>query len=171
MSGCCSLAERHSLWTRLNIKDPELVADFFIVFARFEYALKRAGYLKREDRRAEPDWEDFARKHASRFRPEGSDVLRAMKYLRGHPPKIQWVKDGQVVFSADHLYGEGKRSDLEELVDIVKGVRNNLFHGGKFPSGQVPESGRNTILLRDAMCVLEHVLELDKRVKEFFVGG
>lgn len=170
MSGYCSLAERHGLWTKLNIQCPELVADFFIVFARFEYALKRSGYLKSQNAKAEPDWERFAREHASGFGPEDSDVRRAVKYLQANPPKKQWVEDGKVIFSGDHLYGEGKDNDLEELLDIVKGVRNNLFHEGKFPSGQVREPGRNTRLLKDALCVLEHVLELNKEVKRFFDG-
>jgi hypothetical protein len=164
------LAEGHNLWARLEIQDPELVADFFIVFSRFEYALKQAGYYKHDDARAEANWEEFAKKNHDRFRPKESKLLEAMEYLRTNPPKKQWVNDGKVGFSADRLYGDDKNSDLERLIDTVKGVRNNLFHGGKFPSGVVNEPGRDAKLLKAAMCVLEHACGLDEKVKRFFVG-
>ncbi len=36
------------------------VLDFFMLFARFEYALKKAGYAHaRRGQRVEPDWERF----------------------------------------------------------------------------------------------------------------
>jgi hypothetical protein len=39
--------------------DKGLVLEFFGVFSRFEYALKRAGFATGNERRVGPDWECF----------------------------------------------------------------------------------------------------------------
>lgn len=48
-------------WRGIN---NELVVEFFYMFSRFEYALKRAGFLKRKpnemEPHAEPNWDTFA---------------------------------------------------------------------------------------------------------------
>jgi hypothetical protein len=41
MEDLTSCVQTHELWQKLRIKNKELVADFFILFSRFEYALKR----------------------------------------------------------------------------------------------------------------------------------
>ena len=46
--------------------DQQLLLEFFLVFSRFEYALKASGFHKRHPQnpprnpRAEPDWDRFA---------------------------------------------------------------------------------------------------------------
>lgn len=166
----CTVTSRrpHRLWQELGI-DRDLVADFFIVFARFEYALKRADYLICDKGSALPDWGDFAKKNSGKFDLENSEVLEAMNYLLANPPKRQVVQDGDLFFSDTKRYGNAKNSDFEKLIDIIKGVRNNLFHGGKFPTGPVDEPGRDTKLLEAAMGVMKHALELDQEVKRYFM--
>jgi hypothetical protein len=39
--------------------DRDLVFAFFAAYSRFEYALKRSGFLKAQDK-AQPDWDKFA---------------------------------------------------------------------------------------------------------------
>jgi hypothetical protein len=39
--------------------DKGLVLEFFGVFSRFEYALKRAGFATGNERRVGPDWDCF----------------------------------------------------------------------------------------------------------------
>jgi hypothetical protein len=41
-------------------EDRMLVLQFFLVFARFEYALKRSGFLRGNESKVEPDWDRFA---------------------------------------------------------------------------------------------------------------
>ncbi len=167
----CTVSSRrpHRLWQELGI-DRDLVADFFIVFARFEYALKRADYLICDKGSALPDWVDFAKKNSGKFDLENSEVLEAMNYLLANPPKRQVVQDGDLFFSDTKRYGNAKNSDFEKLIDIIKGVRNNLFHGGKFPSGPADEPGRDTQLIQSAICLLERALEIDEGVQKAFSG-
>lgn len=171
MACSCSLVQGHSLWKRLGIQDREAVADFFIVFARFEFALKQAGYYRRlRGEQIAPDWGRFAEDHAGKFNCGDGELQHAKTYLLQDPPRRQQLEGGKPCFSDADRYGDGRASELEKLIDIVKGVRNNLFHGGKFPSGPVTETGRDSQLLKAAMCVLEHAVELDEKVKQFFLG-
>ncbi len=40
--------------------DRELVLQFFLTFARFEFALKATGYARGNENFVEPDWNAFA---------------------------------------------------------------------------------------------------------------
>ena len=40
--------------------DRDLLLQFFVLFSRFEYSLKRSGFLKTGDE-AKPDWDDYAK--------------------------------------------------------------------------------------------------------------
>ena len=46
-------------WVRSVYEDVRLAHDFLSTFARFEFALKAAGYLKGDEKRAEADWDRF----------------------------------------------------------------------------------------------------------------
>jgi len=104
-----------------------------------------------------------------KFDPKDPGVLEAVNYLRGNPPKIQKVRAGKQFFPDTCRYGEGQEG-LKQLICIIKGIRNNLFHGGKFPRGCIGEPGRDSKLLVTAKCVLEYVLGLDEKVKMHFDG-
>jgi len=165
-----SLAEKHGLWKRLGIQNRDVVADFLIMFVRFEFALKQTGYYRLKDAQIAPDWKRFAEDYARKFNSGEGELRYAKKYLLQDPPRHQRIEGGRPCFPDADRYGDGKTSDFEKLIDIIKGVRNNLFHGGEFPSGPVSEPGRDAELLKAAMCVLQHALELDEKVKQYFVG-
>jgi len=152
----------------LNV-DEETVMEFFVVFSRFEFALKRMGYLKRLNGKAEPDWRKFETKHKDEFDPEKEPQLReAWNYIDIDPPKKQVVVDRKLDFKVDeHLKS---KSPFEKATLAVRTVRNNLFHGGKFPrSGIVDDPARKTALLKKCTLLLEEMLELDPNVKmEFY---
>jgi hypothetical protein len=156
----------HCLWKKLGISDQQLAVDFFIVFSRFEYALKRGGYLR--NGKAEPDWQRFSERNADAFDPNaGHDLREAFDYLMDHPPDKQVVDvGGQLAWKSGSLEGE---SDIGKAVHAIKRVRNNLFHGGKFPSGPVSDCARDHDLLRHSLRVLETAMELDERVKHAFM--
>lgn len=59
-----------------------------------------------------------------------------------------------------------------QVLDVVRVVRNNLLHGGKFPIpvGPIEDPSRNALLLRHCCTVLEKYLEIagscrDKRLR------
>ena len=156
------------LLTELNI-DQDTVMEFFVVFSRFEFALKRTGYLKRHNGKAEPDWRKFETKHKDEFDSEKEPELReAWNYIDKDPPKKQVVVDGELDFEVDERL-KGK-SPFEKATLAVRTVRNNLFHGGKFPrSGIVDDPACKTTLLKKCTLLIEEMLELDPNVKmEFY---
>lgn len=154
-------AER--IQTELGI-DPNLVLEFLLTFARFEYALKRIPRYRRVDRRTRrvsPNWSEYCEAQANRFDPSSDQELhQAYHYLDRYRPGVQ---------SADPLgmlYWEapprGKKTDLEWVLSLVRNVRNNLFHGGKYPSPTAPleDAGADRHLLDASLTILRAAAEL-----------
>jgi hypothetical protein len=136
-----------------------LVFKFFAIFSLFEYALKSAGY-RNENGDATPDWERFARAIEKDFNPESSEeLLEAVKYLYEKPPMRQIVENGTIRWMK-RVRPPGK-SDLEWLSLIIRAVRNNLFHGGKF----VYERPRDTLLVQYSSTVLEAWAECSDKIQ------
>jgi len=158
------------------------VLEFFAMFSRFECALKSGGCYKAHDvkylshPRVEPEWKEYAK--VLEGKPDiKKKIIEAAEYLFDQPPKIQIEKDK-----------ENKRIDWEKpkknedmgeidyIFTLIKSVRNNLFHGGKF-MGQDPlydlvgEPERNTKLIQTSLKILEICLEDDGPVKDAFNQG
>ncbi len=105
--------------------------EFFAFFSRFEYALKRAGFLKNGDK-AEPCWDRFANSVRNRlFTKADSEFQAGREYLMRKPPDTQVVVNGGLGWRSTPK-GDGE-SDEQYLLRLVRIVRNNLFHGGKYP--------------------------------------
>src|SRR2546426_1796798 len=122
--------------------DRDLLLDFFLTFARFEYALKDSEFLKpgrgiffppQQDliRLAEPDWGKFKNACCSSFNQSSSEKLdSACRYLIDNPPPTQVVlQDGTLGWQP---HAQGTETEAEYLIGLLKTVRNNLVHGGKF---------------------------------------
>ena len=140
----------------LVANSPEATVSFFAVFSRFEYALKR---------RAEADWTRFAN---GLGKPFFDEVLRSERatVLIHQPPKKQINEKGQLTWQ-----DATEINNVTELFKAVCLVRNNLFHGGKYPQAPIDDRSRNQELLLQAKFVLERALERCPTVKEFFEVG
>jgi len=57
---------------------------------------------------------------------------------------------------------------LTLLLGCIRIVRNNLFHGGKFPLAPVQEPARNPLLLHHALVIIYACLPLDAEVNAYF---
>ena len=152
----------NDLYEKLNV-EKDLVTGFSILFSRFEYALKRRGYVRNNRGYVEVDWTRFAVDNAKKFGLlQHDDVKAAVEYLQERPPKQQVLRDGNSLGWEDRtLQGS---SPLEHVIDAIKRVRNNLFHGGKFPMQPIEEPGRNKELLESCITILWACLELDKKL-------
>ena len=116
-----------------RVGDLELVYKFFVIFSRFEYALKKSGFLitnnsKDEIRKAKPDWSAFAA-HASvkeqlKF-ATNPNAIDAREYLMKYQPRVQHT-DGKEFFFKE-LNRQPTTTDEQHLLDLVQIVRNNLF--------------------------------------------
>lgn len=131
-----------------------LVLEFFVTFSRFEYALKRAGYLKKKSN-ASADWVRFAEDVQALPDDNKAVILDSAPYLQGRPPKKQIAVNGALQWQIRPMGA----SPIQSLIESVKTVRNNLFHGGKFPEELISEPARDEQLLRDCIRVLQVVRE------------
>ena len=78
--------------------DGNLVRNFSVFFARFEYALKREGVLKGDDKSAGADWDGYAKRVRSLFEPTtSSSMTHSLRWLLEHPPQKQVVLKGSCV--------------------------------------------------------------------------
>jgi len=140
--------------------------DFIYKFSRFEYSLKRAGYLND----ALPNWERFASKQKVNFEAHyigNSPLESAIQYLERHPPKKQIYTNGNL--SWDDGVVRTNQPILLWLIECVKTIRNNLFHGGKFPIGPITDPSRDENLMGHSIVILDYCLSLDADVKSFFL--
>ncbi len=159
-----------SYWNTLidTIADKETVMKFFFVFSRFEYALKRAKYLKpNKENIAWADWDKFSKDLENIFTTNKTPELReAIDYLQKHPPLKQIVKKGKIGWQKKKPLNH--KPDIHWILKQVRIVRNNLFHGGKFPDGPIQDPARNPELIKNCLIILEACLELHPEVQKYF---
>jgi hypothetical protein len=150
------------------LRDPaidRLAFEFFKTFARFEYALKATGFHAGNGRKAETNWDAFAKSLNWLFEKQHEGELgEAVRYILEQPPKVQMV----------NAAGELEWADVPEtgpiarqLLLYVRRVRNNLFHGGKF-NGHWFAPERSEPLMRHSLTVLQACLEASRDVKEAY---
>jgi hypothetical protein len=144
----------------------DLIFQFFWSFATFECAMKRGGFCKaaRRYNTAEPDWPAF--EEGIRDTALGSELFKAAaKALIGLAPKCQVVVDGELGWGAAE---QGKADDVEFALFLLRAVRNNLFHGGKYQhGGPVQDVARDTKILTAALALLGECYKLDERVHAY----
>lgn len=155
-----------------TLVNPELLLDFFLKFSRFEYALKASNFFQRRNDpsrplEAKPDWGSFAVSLRDAFQPDKKDELRqACEYILDSPPWRQVVINDLVAWKSPvRLEHE---SDLEFLLRMVRCVRNNLFHGGKYNIEVHEETERTERLLKNSLIILNECLTLAPIVKQVF---
>lgn len=156
----------NDLYRHLDIKK-DLVTSFSILFSRFEYALKRIGdYAWGDENGAKANWDQFALDHAANFNSERTSELKAaVEFLKSKPPQKQILKDGSLDWKNVPIENT---LPLKQILDSVRRVRNNLFHGGKFGYGEVEEPGRDSSLLQNCTTILEECLSLNEEVRKQF---
>jgi hypothetical protein len=137
----------------------ELVCQFLLVFSRFEAALKRAGFARQNGERLTVEWRRFARESG-----QGIDLpVEDLGVLVLAPPARQQIMDNQLSFVPEDRPAE---LTAEWVLEMVYRVRNNLFHGGKWPAD--PE--RDGALLQSCLVALAFFVDLDQRVRHAYLA-
>jgi len=140
---------------------PELAVSFFVVFSRFECAMKRIGtYAKGGEMGVDADWDRLAADLGQLF----LDRVVAMKIapvLIDKPPKKQIkLADGNLGWR-----DMGPVKNTHDLFLAIRRARNNLIHGGKYRddgsgnANMVDGAERDDVLLDQSMAVLRLALE------------
>jgi hypothetical protein len=152
-------------------EDKKVVWLFFLTFSRFEYALKRTPPFARigRSKNAEADWDKFAKDCNDSFCPTSDcDLQLAYDFFCSNPPKKQILIGDKLGFEDAPPKLNGL--SLQELLCMVRRVRNNLFHGGKFPMRYVEDPARNPALIKHALTILKACLSFNPHVEEKFFG-
>ncbi|SDU16172.1 hypothetical protein [Halopseudomonas salegens] len=151
-----------AIFRQLNIP-VELATEFLAVFSRMEYALKSTEFADGGPARVDPAWDRFANHIHERFTQlEDEHLAEAAKFLLEQRPRKQVLRDGRLQFVEQELE-QGQRS-TQQLLKMVRTVRNNLFHGGKYsPDGEV-ELGRNEHLIAASLEILKQCRRLHEGV-------
>jgi len=154
--------------------DSDLLLDFFLRFARFEYALKITGFARRERRlqlmqglwRADPDWNRYAMSIESLFdRNKSPELNEAVGYMWENPPYMEVISSGGELSFESPPYDIAS-FDFIKLITFVRQVRNNLFRGEKQGSVGDETSARTEKLLKASLIILEACLDLNAAVKK-----
>jgi hypothetical protein len=166
------MSSNRNLIPSLTEGNGELVLEFFATFSRFECALKRAHFVKEGAHgSANPDWTKFADKLDGQLVAIADpDFIEARSYLLTSPPQTQKVNAGASM-GWKWMPNDPQRTESNEryLLRLVRDVRNNLFHGGKYPTGPVDgEALRNSKLLKACLTILDRCQSLDASVSQFF---
>ncbi|MCZ2157383.1 MAG: hypothetical protein LC114_26375, partial [Bryobacterales bacterium] len=148
-----------------------LAWHFFVFFSRMEYALKRTRRYLRNVHKAEPNWDRFGSDHDQHFRESLSTrSAEALRYFEANPPRKQIQIEGTMGWSEPSVRTATEKV-LPWLLLAIRTVRNNLFHGGKFPLIPMQDPSRDRDLLVRSLTVLNSALELDAEVKSRFFEG
>lgn len=150
--------------TTILAKANHVVIDFFVVYARFEYALTMAGYLKKGSiNRADADVEEYY-KHIESLLDKKSIYSQYLEEKKPQQRKrnLKW----------------GSNIRLATSLDCVCQIRNNLFHGGKQPDLNHLYPERDLKLIQSALNLIEECISKGhnsdhkkcKKVSEFFLS-
>ena len=146
---------------------PELACEFLAVFSRMEYALKSANYAVGSAKKVEPAWDSFANSINEKFCAiTHQDIVEACDYLLKQPPRKQGLQANKIVF-VDQVI-DLRQTKTQQILLMVRTVRNNLFHGGKYSPDGEREAGRNHLLVRYGIAVLLACSVLDDGVRSSF---
>lgn len=144
--------------------DKELLAYFFSIFSRAEFALKEAKYVN-DNGRPQVQWVQFAKAIGIPLLAATNPAIReAINFLTIEPPDKQVVKDGNLTMQP--RLPRSSRPTAAFLIDSVVIVRNNLFHGGKRTSGVLND--RDRVLLRHSLNLLCYAISLEPKVLRHF---
>ncbi|WP_337043865.1 hypothetical protein [Emticicia sp. 17c] len=160
--------------------------DFFIMFSRFEYALKTLPLFSKEKetdygKYSEANWTEFTKELAKSGKIDYSkpEKLKIAKdYLINNPPyKLLFSKVTNKLEPEENKVN-ANYSETKKLREHIKLIRNNLFHGGKYTDNMIEGSKenkeavkRNILLIKSAMIVLDNWLDLcseNSGIKERF---
>ena len=146
---------------------PELACEFLAVFSRMEFALKATEYASDNEGGVVACWDRFANDIDEAFgKITDNEFNAAVDYLLAQAPRKQVLKDGVLTFQ-DQAIDQNQRRAQQALL-MVRTVRNNLFHGGKYLPGGEKEQGRNEVLVRHSLTVLRHCVRLNENVRQCY---
>ncbi len=141
------------------------VIEFFVKFSRFEYALRSNEYCKIKGTNIidKTDFIRFANQYKNISLPE--ELLNFVKYLDDNPV-------GKLTSNNSYIKNkETSKSELYRLVMYLIRIRNNLFHGIKYPNlEQYEEESRGTKLINWGIKAIDFLVTIDNKIETTYRG-
>ncbi len=136
-------------------------SEFFAMYSRFESALKGCGYCKDDTK---PDWNRYYDACLKNLPDEKKKIDDAFNHLSKMKIQTHKWKDGKIEWR------DAEFDKSATVFDLIKIVRNNLFHGGKYEFGQDGSYDRirNEELVKACLKVLFICLDNENPVTEAF---
>lgn len=150
------------------MQDRDRLFHFLSLFARWECALKKNQFATAGGyNQAKPNWTKFASDHEAAIAAlDEPRFVAARDALLANPPRQELFLNDHVEWSANpRRKGE---TDAVYLFRVVRDVRNNLFHGGKYVRSSEAELARNRPLIDNAIALLECALVLNDQIGAMF---
>ena len=146
--------------------DRDLLLDFFLTFARAEFALKNSIFWKDYQDSAEPDWDKFSNAIKNKFK-EKKDITDELKaafdYIFLNPPRKQCIENGHLTW--EERLPDENLWEAQIIVILIRRIRNNLFHGGKHFNDNIKDTERDNLLLKNALLIIHECISLHPNVK------
>ena len=145
----------------------EIVFQFFISFARIECALKNSLTFATSNLPTQPNWELFLKtiKPLTDYSSNAS-IKKAKDYILNNPPQIQ-TKTATAIEWTEREFQQNEPEE-NKLLQHIKDVRNNLFHGGKFNGIYKIDESRNYILINSSLTILNYWITLNQNILQLF---
>lgn len=141
-----------------------LLFEFFMNFSKFEFALKTASFAMGDDKRVSPNWDKFSQSIKGKFdKTKSLDLQQAVEFFLLNPPWKQVFIDGALYWDAS--VPNNGLAEIEKVLLLIRRVRNNLFHGGKFNFEVHEDTARTVNLLSYSIVILKACLDLSPDVK------
>lgn len=143
---------------------PELALEFLAVYSRLEYALKVTRFRSIKEGEAKADWSKFSLEVSDVFDPRKNEELsNAFAYITTEPLRFLGVRNG--VLDWYDFSVPNNCSPIDKAIRIIKQMRHNLFHGGKYAHDNNASADRDSKLLTNALLVLKEVQQKIPEVK------
>ncbi|WP_305805899.1 hypothetical protein [Stenotrophomonas sp. YIM B06876] len=128
---------------------------FFYAFARFEFCLKEAGYLKSDKpgKKAEPNWDRFVRSNRSRYTLSAA----ALALLNAAPQQQISTAPGKLAWR--EIEFDENEYELQAVAILLRTARNNVFHGGRHGANGWDDVNRTMQILTHGKTVLDELAE------------
>ena len=147
------------------LQNKSLVYNFLVAFSVFEYSLKELGLASQSGNYLKIKWKSFVDGISSDFENIENlpnQLQDAINYLFEHSPREQFFNGRNIEWKATSQ--DVTETNARWLLRILKTVRNNLFHGGKYPYDPI----RDTDLLQSCLIVLMYWAELKPEIRDVF---
>lgn len=132
--------------------------EFLYAFARFEFCMKEAGYLKSDKpgKKAEPNWDKFVRSNRTRY----SLSADALALLNAAPQ--QQISTGHGKLAWREIEFDENEYELQAVAILLRVARNNVFHGGKHGATGWDDVNRTLQILTHGKNVLDELAEFGR---------